>query len=141
MRILIINGANLNLLGARKKEHYGKLTLQTLEDKIKSEFPEHTFTFFQSNIEGEIVEQLQNYDKFDGIIINPGGYAHTSVTIRDALELVKIKKIEVHLSNLSSRENFRQNLVTASVTDGYISGFKENSYFAAIYLLNKLVDL
>jgi len=139
MKILIINGANLNLLGAREEEHYGKLTLQKLESVIQSEFPEHTFTFFQSNIEGEIIERLQNYDKFDGIIINPGGYAHTSVAIRDALELVKIIKIEVHLSNLSSRENFRQSLLTASVTDGYISGFKENSYLAAVYLLNKLV--
>ena len=139
MKILIINGANLNLLGAREEEHYGKLTLQKLESVIQSEFPEHNFKFYQSNIEGEIIERLQNYDKFDGIIINPGGYAHTSVAIRDALELVKIIKIEVHLSNLSSRENFRQNLVTASVTDGYISGFKENGYLAAVYLLNKLV--
>ena len=92
-------------------------------------------------MEGEIIELIQDAPAaFDGIIINPGGYTHSSVAIRDALELISIPKIEVHLSNLSSRESFRQNLVTTTAADGYISGFKENGYLAAIYLLKKMLE-
>ncbi|MBN1638772.1 MAG: 3-dehydroquinate dehydratase [Ignavibacteriales bacterium] len=139
MKFLIINGPNLNLLGKREESQYGNLTLQDIEKKILNNFPEDDFQFFQSNLEGEIVEQIQKADKnFECLILNPGGYAHTSVAIRDALELLKIIKIEVHLSNLSNRENFRQNLITASVCNGYISGFKEYSYISAIYLARKL---
>lgn len=140
MKLLVINGSNLNLLGKRDKNIYGDLTLEKINSVIEKEFPKEKFTFFQSNIEGEIVTQIQNTDKkFDGIIINPGGYAHTSVAIRDALADTNLPKVEVHLSNLSSRENFRQVLLTASVCEGYISGFKENSYTAAVYLLNKII--
>ncbi len=139
MKILVINGPNLNMLGKRDVSQYGVLSLDKIKTDIRTEFPEIEFTFFQSNIEGEIVTQLQDYQNFDGLMINPGGYAHTSVAIRDALELVKLPKIEVHLSNLSIRENFRQNLITASASDGYISGFKELSYFAAVYLIKKMV--
>src|SRR5690606_15987787 len=95
---------------------------------------------FQSNIEGEIVEKIQIVDgTFDGLIINPGGYAHTSIAIMDALEMCKIPKIEVHLSHLANREEYRQTLLTAKHTDGYISGFKENSYLAAMYLLQRIL--
>jgi len=140
MKLLVINGSNLNLLGKRDKNIYGDLTLEKINSVIEKEFPKEKFTFFQSNIEGEIVTQIQNTDKkFDGIIINPGGYAHTSVAIRDALADTNLPKVEVHLSNLSSRENFRQVLLTASVCEGYISGFKENSYTAAVYLLHKII--
>ncbi|MCK7523063.1 MAG: 3-dehydroquinate dehydratase [Ignavibacteriales bacterium] len=115
MKIIIINGPNLNLLGKRDKKLYGALTLNKINFFIEKEFPKDNFTFFQSNIEGEIVTQIQNaVKKYDGIIINPGGYAHTSVAIRDALADSSLPKIEVHLSNLSSRENFRQILLTAS---------------------------
>lgn len=140
MKILIVNGPNLNMLGQRDKAQYGVLSLDKIESDIKNEFPNEEIAFFQSNLEGEIVNKLQDIHNFDGVIINPGGYAHSSVAIRDALELVKIPKIEVHLSNLSTRENFRQNLITASASDGYISGFKELSYFSAIYLLKKIVE-
>jgi len=141
LKLLIINGPNLNLLGKRDKSVYGTFTLKKINSLIEKEFQKDKFTFFQSNIEGEIVTQIQNAEnKFDGIIINPGGYAHTSAAIRDALADSKLPKVEVHLSNLSSRENFRQVLLTASVCEGYISGFKENSYKAAVYLLHKIIN-
>lgn len=141
MKILVINGPNLNLLGKRDKKNYGSLTLNEINYLIKKEFPKNIFTFFQSNLEGEIVSKLQEpRDKFDGIIINPGGYAHTSVAIRDALTDCTLPKIEVHLSNLSTRENFRNVMLTAIACDGYITGFRENSYIAAVYLLNKIIN-
>jgi 3-dehydroquinate dehydratase-2 len=138
MRILIINGPNLNLLGKREHKNYGILTLSELVNLIKAEFPDLDFEFFQSNVEGEIITQIQKYNQYDAIIINPGGYAHTSVAIKDALEDCKIIKIEVHLSHLVKREDYRQTLLTASSCDGYISGFKEYSYLSAVYLAQKL---
>jgi 3-dehydroquinate dehydratase-2 len=139
MKILVMNGPNLNLLGAREESNYGSLTLDEIENIIRTEFPDDSFEFFQSNLEGELVDKIQNADKdHDGIIINPGGYAHTSVAIRDALELAKIPKVEVHLSNLSEREDFRHKTITAPKTNGYVSGFKELSYLAGVYLLKKL---
>ncbi len=140
MNLLIINGPNLNLLGQREKSNYGELTLAKIEDIIKLEYPNDKFTFFQSNHEGEIIDQIQNATKnYDGLIINPGGYSHTSVAIRDALEVAKLPKIEVHLSNISAREDFRHRSITAPMTDGYLSGFKEKGYLAAIYLIKKMV--
>jgi 3-dehydroquinate dehydratase II len=140
MKILIINGPNLNMLGARDKQHYGSISLKKIEHLIKKEFPKIKFQFFQSNLEGEIINIIQSAKKeFDGIVINPGGYAHTSVAVRDALTDCKIPKVEVHLSHLNKRESFRQDLITAGGCDGYISGFKENSYLAGIYLLNKII--
>ena len=141
MNIICINGPNLNLLGKRDKSHYGKLSLTKIESLLKKEFPKVFFTFFQSNEEGEIIEKIQEASStYQGLIINPGGYAHTSVAIRDALEACKIPKVEVHLSHLVNRENFRQSLITASGCDGYISGFKEHSYLAGAYLLTKLMN-
>jgi 3-dehydroquinate dehydratase II len=139
VKIIILNGPNLNLLDKRNKDEYGLRNLSQIEALIKEEFPKISFNFFQSNLEGELVNKIQDADKnFDGLIINPGGYSHTSVAIHDALELCKIPKIEVHLSHLANREDFRQNLITARKTDGYISGFSENSYLAAVYLIQKL---
>ena len=140
MKILVLNGPNLNKLGERNSGHYGTLTLENIYDKIQKQFPNIDFDFFQSNLEGELINKIQTAEQegFEGIIINPGGYAHTSVAIRDALEICKVTKIEVHLSNLSKREEYRQNLITASACDGYISGFKEYGYLAAIYLITKL---
>ncbi len=137
MKIIIINGPNLNNLGKRDPEHYGKLTLDEINENLKSVFPEEHLEFFQSNIEGEIINKIQS-TKSDGLIINPGGYAHTSVAIRDALAELAIPKIEVHLSNLSTREEYRQRMITSSGCDGYISGFKEKGYQAAIFLLKKI---
>jgi 3-dehydroquinate dehydratase II len=140
MKIMIINGPNLNLLGAREHSNYGTKSLIEINQIIKNEFSEIVFEFFQSNLEGELVEKIQHLDSsFNGLIINPGGYAHTSVAIKDALEECRIPKVEVHLSHLARRESYRQTLITASSCDGYISGFKENSYLAAVYLVQKLV--
>ncbi len=139
MKALIINGPNLNLLKKRDKNHYGSFDLRDIENLLHKEFKDDYFEFFQSNLEGEIINQIQKADGyFDGIVINPAGYSHTSVAIRDALQLCKIPKIEVHLSNLAEREDFRQKHITAGACDGFISGFKQNSYLAAMYLLKKL---
>lgn len=141
MKILVINGPNLNFLGKRDRKIYGELTLEKINTIIRKEFPEIQFYFFQSNLEGEIVEQIQQAEmKFNGIIINPGGYSHTSVAIRDALAESTIPRIEVHLSNLISREKFRHIMLTAAVCNGYISGFKEHGYTAAVYLLKKIIN-
>ena len=142
MKLLVINGPNLNLLGKRDENDYGKLSLKDIEEKLINEFPDSKFTFYQSNHEGEIIDKIQNSEnEYQAIIINPGGFAHSSVAIRDALAEVKLFKIEVHLSNLSKRENFRQNLITASACDGYISGFKEESYSAAVHLIEKYLKV
>ena len=141
MKIICINGANLNLLEKRDKSQYGKSNLSGIEFLIKKEFPKISFTFFHSNIEGEIINIIQEASaKYDGLIINPGGYSHTSVSIRDALEFCTIPKVEVHLSHLSKREDFRQKLITTSSCDGYISGFKEYGYLAAAYLIQKIIS-
>ena len=141
MKILILNGPNLNMLGSRDKEKYGSLTLKDIEEKIISEYQSHNFEFFQSNLEGELVSMIQTaVDHFDGILINPGGYAHTSVAIKDALADCGLPKIEVHLSHLANREDFRQVLLTASSCDGYVSGFKENSYLSGVYLLERIFN-
>lgn len=139
MKVLVINGPNLNRLGKRDKSLYGNLTLDKIQTMLVKEFKTINFNFVQSNIEGEIVDTIQKAEKsYNGLVINPGGYAHTSVAIRDALEDCRIIKIEVHLSHLANREGFRQNLVTATACNGYISGFKENSYMAAVFLIMKL---
>lgn len=141
MKILILNGPNLNLLEERSKETYGAFSLKDIESFVRKEFPKHHFEFFQSNHEGELIDKIQSAkNKFDGIIINPGGYSHTSVSIKDTLEICSVPKVEVHLSNIAGRENFRQNMLTASSCDGYISGFREKSYIAAVFVLEKMVE-
>lgn len=139
MRIIVLNGPNLNMLGARDEKQYGTLTLNDIEKLMNKEFPNHEFVFYQSNIEGELIDKIQNAsNEFDGLIINPAGYSHTSVAIRDALEVCTIPKIEVHLSNIADREEFRKQSLTASKTNGYLSGFKEYGYMAAVYLIKKI---
>jgi len=139
MKIIVINGPNLNLLGKRDATQYGAMSLENIEALVVSTFPEISFSFYQSNIEGEIISKIQNVAKeFDGLIINPGGYAHTSVAIHDALKECKIPKVEVHLSHLAQREEFRQVMITAKAVNGYISGFKEIGYLAAVFTLQKI---
>jgi 3-dehydroquinate dehydratase-2 len=140
MKIIVINGPNLNMLSRRDETKYSSLNLEQIIELLKQEFPTIEFSSFQSNLEGELISVIQSAgENYDGIIINPGGYSHTSVAIMDALEICKIPKIEVHLSHLANREECRQNLLTAKNTNGYISGFKENSYLAAAFLLKKLI--
>jgi len=141
MKISIINGPNLNLLGKREPGKYGYTSFEDYLVSLRTRYPGIEFDYFQSNIEGEIVNVVQEASsKYDGLIINPGGYGHTSVAIRDALEFCTIPKVEIHLSHLAKREDFRQKLITASCCDGYISGFKEYGYFAGVYLIQKLIN-
>lgn len=134
MRILVINGPNLNLLGTRDKSTYGTGTLSELEQYIADEFPGHEFTFFQSNTEGEIIDAIQAAmtDGTEAIVANFGGYTHTSVAIRDALEPVTMPKIEVHISNIHGREAFRETSVTGKVMHGIITGFGRYSYILGV---------
>lgn len=141
MKILVINGPNLNMISKRDETKYSAFNIEQIVALLEKEFPSIEFTSFQTNIEGEIVTKVQETElEYDGLIINPGAYSHTSIAIMDALEVCKIPKIEVHLSHLANREDYRQNLLTAKSTNGYISGFKENSYLAAAYLLTKLIS-
>lgn len=140
MKILIINGPNLNLLGKRDPDKYGNLTLENIESVVTNSFPEIDFKFFQSNHEGEIVSKIQSAEEsFAGLIINPGGYSHTSVAIHDALVECKLPKVEVHLSHLAQREDFRQTMITAKAVNGYISGFKEIGYLSAVFTIQQFL--
>ena len=134
MRILVVNGPNLNLLGSRDPDHYGSLTLAEIEQELRARFDSITLDFFQSNIEGEIVDALQRADmqSVDGIVINAGGYTHTSVAIRDAIDAITAPVVEVHLSNIAAREEFRRLSLLAPVCVGQISGFGAAGYRIAI---------
>ncbi|HOI30095.1 MAG TPA: type II 3-dehydroquinate dehydratase [Melioribacteraceae bacterium] len=141
MKIIVINGPNLNLIKRRNSNAYGENDLTEIRSQLEKEFPSISIDFFQTNSEDEIVRLVQSApDSHDALIINPAGYSHTSVAIRDALEICDIPKIEVHLSNIASREDFRQYSLTSSVCDGYISGFKQRSYIAAVYILSHLLQ-
>lgn len=134
-KILIINGPNLNLLGTREPEIYGKLTLKDIETALTNAAQKYGVELdcFQSNHEGEIVDKICSAKNiFDAIIINPAAYTHTSVAIRDALAAVEIATIEVHISNIYSREQFRHNSLIAPVCVGQISGLGLDGYIAAL---------
>lgn len=140
MKILVINGPNLNMLGKREASQYGNLTLDEIEKSIKTVATNNNVDvdFFMSNHEGEIVERVHASASYDGIIINAGAYTHTSIAIRDALLAVKAKFIEVHLSNVFSREVFRHNSMLSDIAIGVICGFKEYSYILALqYFINE----
>jgi 3-dehydroquinate dehydratase-2 len=133
MILLIINGPNLNLLGTREKNIYGSESFDRYYNKLKSEFPDIRLDYFQSNIEGEIINKIHEYGfKADGIIINAGAYTHTSVAIRDAIAAVPAKVAEVHISNTLSREDFRHKSVIGPVCRGCIMGFGLDSYRLAV---------
>jgi 3-dehydroquinate dehydratase-2 len=137
MHILIVNGPNLNRLGTRETELYGTATLQDLEGRLKKKFQDQNLEFYQSNSEGEIIDKLQHAADggFDGVIINPGAYAHYSYAIRDALSSLQIPVVEVHLTNVHARERFRHVSVTASACKGVIAGFGPVSYELAVRFL------
>ncbi|MDC3111279.1 MAG: type II 3-dehydroquinate dehydratase [Candidatus Pelagibacterales bacterium] len=143
-QIFIINGPNLNLLGEREPDIYGNTTLEDLENDLKQIVIENDLNidlvFMQSNSEGEIVDQVQKAGKeAAGLIINAGGLSHSSVSILDGLLSIKIPKIEVHISNLFSREEFRQHSYLSKGVDGFICGFGINGYALAIQGLLKLI--
>ncbi len=131
MKILIVNGPNLNLLGTREPEIYGNLSMDDVLRELKDEFEEYEFSYFQSNHEGAIIDHLQQ-DYYDVLIINPGAFTHYSYAIADCLKNIKKIKIEVHISNIYQREEFRQKSVTAVYTDAVISGFGTRGYKLAV---------
>ena len=141
-KIIILNGPNLNLLGERENDQYGNITLKDIEkncnelaDKIKIKL-----SFFQSNIEGELVEQIQkSRNNQNGLIINAGGYTHTSVAIHDALKILNIPIIELHISNVYNREDFRHKSLISKVAKGVICGFGANGYLLSLLAIDKLL--
>jgi 3-dehydroquinate dehydratase-2 len=140
MKVLVLNGANLKMLGKRPKEHYGTKTLVEINNLIKDAAPEFEFIFYQSNYEGDLVTKIQEevINNYDAIIINPAAYTHTSVAIHDALEMFSGIKIEVHLSHVDDREAFRRINYVRDVCDETFSGKLEGSYIDAVmYLKNR----
>jgi 3-dehydroquinate dehydratase-2 len=135
IKILVIHGPNLDLLGKRETDIYGKMDLQTINAKIskKAKSLKVTLEFYQSNHEGDIVEKIGKADKkFNAIVINPAAYTHTSVAIRDAISAVSIPTVEVHLTNIYSREEFRQKSLISPAAKGVICGFGVDSYLLGL---------
>ena len=129
MTITIINGPNLNLLGKREPEKYGKMSFEDYLPVLRKTFPEIVFEYFQSNVEGEIINEIQRKGfSVTGIILNAGGYTHTSIAIADAIAAVKTPVIEVHLTNIAAREEFRHTSIIGRSCAGSISGFGLDSY-------------
>lgn len=136
MKIQIINGPNLNLLGMREPSVYGDQSFTAWYEKLRKNFPEIRLDYYQSNVEGEIINKIHEtgFD-YDGIILNAGGYTHTSVAIRDAIKSVKTPVIEVHISNVYAREEFRHQSMISAVCAGVIGGFGLNTYRLAVEAL------
>ena len=141
-KILIINGPNLNLLGNREKNFYGNTSLEKIKTLCYDECKKNDLNleFFQSNHEGELIEKIHSVENgFDGIIINPAAYTHTSIALLDALRATLKPKIEVHISNIYAREDYRRKSITSEAVNGIICGFGENGYLLAIEAMNKLI--
>lgn len=134
MKILIVNGPNLNLLGTREPDIYGSVSMEDYLKNLKIEFSNHEIDYFQSNIEGELINRMHEND-FDALIINPGAFTHYSYAIADCLKNIQKPKTEVHISNIYKREEFRQKSVTAANTDGILSGFGMKGYRIALFNL------
>ncbi|MDZ4750355.1 MAG: type II 3-dehydroquinate dehydratase [Flavobacteriales bacterium] len=138
LKIGLINGPNLNLLGSREKDIYGSQSLADLQAILSKDFPEVDFTFFQSNVEGELIDCIQKLgETCGGIVINPGGYSHTSVAIADAIASIKCPVVEVHISNIHSREAYRHHSITGSKCVGVITGLGFDGYSVAVKFLSK----
>lgn len=133
MKLLIINGPNLNLLGTRETTVYGDQTFEEYYKTLENKFKNVELTYYQSNVEGELINKLHEFGfTYDGIIFNAGGYTHTSVALRDAIAAIKTPVIEVHISNVYAREDFRHTSLIAPKCKGSISGFGMDSYWLAI---------
>ena len=142
MKILLINGANLNMLGQREPEKYGNTTLADIENSVINRGHELgvEVDVWQSNHEGEIVDKIQSAKGvYDGILINAGGYTHTSVVIRDAISAVQIPTVEIHMTNIHAREEFRHTSLLSGVCIAQVVGFKEQSYLLALEGLTKIL--
>lgn len=141
IKILILNGPNLNLLGERETGTYGKETLAVIEKTLTKAFTKIQFEFRQSNVEGELVNLIHAARKKDsGIVFNPGAYTHYSIALRDAVAAVSIPVVEVHLTNIHAREDFRKNSMTAPVCIGQISGFGSYSYHLGVMALVRYLE-
>ena len=141
-KIIIVNGPNLNLLGEREQSQYGSTTYNELRDKCfkKSEEIGIKIEFVQSNIEGELVNLIQDSrEKYDGMIINAAGFTHTSVAIHDALNVLKIPIIELHITNIYNREDFRHKSLISKVAKGIICGFGTNGYIMSLNAMNEII--
>ena len=142
-KIIVLNGPNLNLLGEREKNQYGSLSLEEIEKNCKKYTSKNNIdlSFFQSNIEGELINKIQNSrNNHHGLIINAGGYTHTSVAIHDALKILKIPIIELHISNIYNREDFRHKSLISKVAKGVICGFGIDGYILALRAMKKYLD-
>lgn len=141
MKILVLNGPNLNLLGERDASTYGTETLSAIKSNLEKNFPDIEFTFIQSNHEGELIDAIQKARKnsYAALIANWGGFTHSSVAIHDALELLTIPKVEVHISNIHAREEFRERSVTGRAMNGVITGFGINSYSLGVVAAKELI--
>lgn len=143
MKILVINGPNMNMLGKREKRLYGEKTLSDLEDAVFEEAKRLSIEteFFQTNYEGAIVEKIQQADGvFDGIILNPAGYTHTSVAIRDAIASVDVPVVEVHITNIFAREEFRSRSITGGAAKGVIAGLGIYGYALALKFFAEMLS-
>ena len=141
-KIIILNGPNLNLLGEREKNQYGSVTLKDIEKNCKEFASKNNInlSMFQSNIEGELVEKIQNSrNEQQGLIINAGGYTHTSFAIHDSLKILKIPIIELHISNIYNREEFRHKSLISKLAKGIICGFGADGYIMALKAMNKYI--
>ena|SRR5215203_3655009 len=141
MKIIIINGPNLNLLGKREPEVYGSSSFEDYFSSLQKKYPEINLEYYQTNVEGEIINKLHEVGfGYDGIILNAGGYTHTSVAIADAIAAIKTPVIEVHISNIHAREEFRHNSLMAKNCKGVITGFGLDSYRLAVEALKGIKD-
>ncbi|MDB5012953.1 MAG: type 3-dehydroquinate dehydratase [Daejeonella sp.] len=133
MKVQIINGPNLNLLGVREKSIYGDASFESYFEQLKAQYSILELTYYQSNVEGEIINKLHEVGfSFDGIILNAGGYTHTSVAIADAIAAIKTPVVEVHISNIYAREEFRHTSLTGKNCKGVLTGFGMNGYRLAL---------
>lgn len=140
-KILILNGVNLGTLGTRRPEVYGDQTLQDIEDHLKKEFPDTGFEFRQTDWEGEFVGWVREASSSDGLILNPGAWTHYAYAIHDALETLEVPKVEVHLSNIYTREDWRRTSVVSPVVDATVAGMGSFGYRAAVaYVLSRSAD-
>ena len=143
MKIAVIQGPNLNMLGIREQHIYGSMSLEQIHDQLKNAAAQNGIEveFFQSNLEGEIVDRIQEcLGTVDGIMINPAAYSHTSIAIKDALSAVAMPVVEVHISNIYKREEFRQKSITAGASTGVISGFGPFGYHMGLIALMQIIS-
>ena len=141
MRILILNGPNINLIGKREPSIYGNMPIDEYLASVCERFPEHVIDVFQSNHEGVLIDKLQeSIGVYDGIVFNPGGYSHTSIALADTVRAINIPVVEVHMSNVHAREEFRHHSVLSTVSAGSIAGFGVDSYLLGLRAACSLLE-